>query len=351
MIINPYSYNGTLLQSTGFITSYPTDNVALSPSVTAQYVKRSGAWPVLSGSDFNAVALGLEVICTEPFMTTFETLVKVFNVEDETPRQLIVSDGTTTDQYYVYATPRSVVGGGGDGNNARVMLSLDNPIWTHVEQQTQVFATTSATDSTSVDNTGNADTYPIFEITPTGLPSSDFIYSRFVQILPTSTRPWPNRLLDVCGTSDGTGLDTAALVAGSKMQTDGDDFRVVRDGIEIDRQLSNMNTTDTHALTVCDMPGAKNMTLKTAIGTTDTVTEIELNYTSANKTLISGMKPRGRLILDTTYGSTDTEEFVYTRKTVTGTKLAFTISGRAARGTTAVDHAANSNVRNLPYAY
>lgn len=350
MIIIPLSFNGTSLQSTDFTTTYPQSNTGLTPTVNPQYVKRAGAWPVMSGADFNSTNIGLEVECLGSFMTTFETLVKVFNVEDETPRQLIVEDGSGGTQYSVYATPR-FISGGNDGPMARVTLALDHPIWQSVTQNSQVFATTSATDSTSVTAAGNANSYPIFEITPSSQPSSDYLYSRFLQIIPTSTDPWPNRFLDVLGSSDGTGMDTAALVSGGKMQADGDDFRLLRNGVEIDRQLSDINTTDTHMICVADMPAATFMTLKTAIGSTDTVTEVVLNVTADNKAKITSMPNAGRLILDTSLGSTDTEELTYTSKTITGTKLAFGINARAVRGTTAVDHAANTAVRWLPYDF
>lgn len=349
MIIVPVSFNGTSLQSTDFTASYPSDNEMLSPSVSPQYVDRAGAFPVLSGSNFNSTNLALEVLCASPFMTTFETLVKVFNVEDETPRQLIVKDTTTTDepQYSVYAIPRTIVGGN-DGDMARITLSLDSPIWESVVQNSQTFATTSATDSTSVDNTGNADAYPIFEITPTSAPADDYVYLRYLQVLPTSASPWNNRFLDVLDTTGG-GLDTAALVTAVKMQADGDDLRLLRNKVEIDRQLNGINTTDTHVITNIDMPAARDMTLKTAIGSTDDAGAIVLSYTTANKKHLTAMPRKGRVIIDSSLGSTDTEEFTYTAKTITSTTLSLTANTRAARGTTAVAHAAGSNVRFLPY--
>jgi len=353
MIIVPVSFNGTSLQSTDFASYYPPENKALSPSVNPQYIKRPGAWPVISGSDFLPTTIGLEVQCLGDFMTTFETLTQVFNVEDETPRQLIIKDTTTTDepQYSIYAIPKLVTGGD-DGEMARITLSVDSPpIWVATSQSSQAFATTSATDSTSVTNAGNADAYPVFEITPTSPPAGDYAYLRYLQVIPTSTKPWPARFLDVLGSSDGTGVDTAALVTAVKMQADGDDFRLYQNKVEIDRQLSNINTTDTHMITKVDLPAARTMTLKTAIGTTDTVTEVQLSYTSANKTVLSTCDGKGRIIIDSGLGTTDTEEFTYTSKTATSTKLSFTIANRAERGTVAVDHAAGSSVRFLPYDF
>jgi hypothetical protein len=92
------------------------------------------------------------------------------------------------------------------------------------------------------------------------------------------------------------------------------------------------------------------MTLKTAL-TTDAVSEIELNYTAANKAIVTAMPATGRLIIDSSIGSVDTEEFTYTAKTITATKLAFTVNARAVRSTVEAAHAANSNVRFLPYDF
>lgn len=360
MIIRPLSFNGTSLQSTDFEATIPP-SAPISPSVSTVFVKRAGAWPVYAGGDFNTTTFNIRVQCLNDWTETFETLTKVFNVEDETPRQLIIADTEDTSaenpkQYYVYAVPRQIVAEPA-GGIATVQLAFDDPIWQSVTQNSQTFATTSATDSTSVTANGNADSYPVLEFTPTSQPTTDYLYNKYLCVLPTSTDPWPNRFLDVTETTDGTGLDTAALIAAGKMQasTDpggaGGDLRLFRDGIEVDRELSNIATTDTHVITRCDMPAALNMTLKTAIGTTDTVTEIQLVYNTDNKSKISQMANTGRLILDTTQGSTDTEEFTYTARTITATKLAFTINARAVRGTVAVDHAAGTAVRRLPYDF
>lgn len=353
MILRPYSYNGTSLQSATYVADFPRASADLQMMTSSAYVKRAGATPVYAGKDYQPKTIPLEVLCSGAFMNTFEALNTLFDTKDETPRQFIcdeTSDSTTpSKQWYVYATPEQVLGGH-DGNMATITLALDNPIWQSVTQNSQTFATTSASDSTSVTNGGNDYAYPIFEITPTSLPASDYIYNVFIQALPTSTDPWNGRFLDLTGSSDTT-FDTAALVSGGKMQSDGDDLRVYRDGVEVDRWLNGMNTTDTHVIVVADMPALANMTLKTAIASTDTVTEVVLNYTANNKAAIKSMPASGRLILDSSIGSTDTEEFTYTAKTITDKKLAFTINARSVRNTTAFSFAANANVRYLPYDF
>lgn len=350
MILKPLSFNGTSLQSASYSTTFPRAQAEAQATANLGYVKRAGAYPMFAGKDFQPHTLNIEITCLGDFMAQLEDINQLFDVQDETPRVFICTDTQDSDkQYYVYATTKQVLGGH-DGPEMVVTLALDDPIWQSVVQNSQTFSITSATDSTSVTAGGNADSYPLFEITPTSNPSTDFIYSTYIQVLPQSANPWNNRPLCLTGATDTT-FDTAALVAAGKMQADGDDLRVFRNGVGVNFWVSGINTTDTKVWITENMPEARNMVLKSAIGATDTVTEIEVNYTEAGKTAIDAMPNTGLLILDTSIGSTDTEEFVYTSKTVTDTTLSFTIGTRAYRNTTALDHAAGSNVRHLPAGY
>lgn len=317
---------------------------------SAQFVRRAGAVPVYAGKDFQPFSIVLEVEAIHDFMAVFETLNTLFDTKDETPRQLIMQDiedasAENPKQYYVYATPTQVQGGH-DGSMATVTLAVDDPIWQSVTQNSQTFSTTASTGTTDVVNNGNDYAYPIFEVTAGTAPSTDYVYSQYIQVLPTSVYGWANRFLDITGTTDTT-FDSAALVAAGKMQAGGDDLRVFQNGVEIDRWLNGINTTDTHVIIRASLPGTREATLKTAIASTDTITEVELLYTTNNKSMITRCPDLGRLILDSALGSTDTEEFTYTARTITDTKLAFTINARSVRGTTAFSFAAAANVRFL----
>jgi hypothetical protein len=350
MILKPYSYNGTSLQSTDYVASFPETNGDLQIKSQPGYTKRAGAVPVYAGKDLVPQTLALEIIMQGDYMTLFESLNTLFDTKDETPLPFICTDEEdSSKQYYVYATPQQVQGGH-DGPMATVTLALDDPIWQSVTQNSQAWSITSSTSTTDVTINGNDDSYPIFEITPTSNPSTDFIYSNWLQVLPQSDRPWADRPLCITGATDTT-WDTAALVAAGKMQADGDDIRVFRNNIPIDFWVSGVNTTDTKVWVVSHMPEANNFTLKTAIGATDTVTEIEVPYSATSLDDFNPLPPNGLLILDASIGSTDTEEFAYSAKTVSDTKLSFTIHARANRNTTAVAHAAGCNVRYLPYGY
>lgn len=350
MILIPVSYAGTSLSSSDYSASFPREQASLQISSQPSYIKRAGAVPVYAGKDYQPHTLNLEILMQHDYMTLFESLNTLFDTKDETPKQFICQDTEDSNkQYYVYATAQQVLGGH-EGPMAVVTLALDDPIWQSTTDESHTWTITSSTSTTDVTNNGNDDAYPTFEITPTSSPSTDFIYTVYTQVLPRSSNPWTARPLCITGATDTT-WDTAALVAAGKMQADGDDIRVYQDGVATNFWVSGINTTDTKVWVVSDMPEARFMTLKTAIGATDTVTEIELQYTKTNLEHISNMPSRGLLILDASIGSTDTEEFGYSAKTITDTKLAFTIFGRSARNTSAFDHAAASNVRHLPHGF
>ena len=354
MILQPYSFNATSLQSTDYIADFPRSNSQLQLVANPSYIKRSGAVPVYAGKEAQPVVLNLEIIMQHDTWTLFESLNKLFDTKDETPRQFICQDidyvaSSDYVQYYVYATPKQVLGGH-DGTMATIALAIDDPIWQSVTQNSQTFSTTASTSSTDVSTIGNDYAYPIFEITAGTSASQGYANVTYLQVLPQSSYAWNNRFLDLCGSTDTT-FDTAALVTATKMQADGDDLRVFRDGVEVDRWLNGINTTDTHVIVSCDMPAAANMTLKTALASSGTITEIEITYTAANYEIMTRLPQNGRLIVDTTIGSTDSEEFTYTAKTVTDTKLAFTINARSVRGTVNIGHSVGNPVRFMPYAF
>jgi hypothetical protein len=349
VILIPSVYNGTSLQSTDFSTSFPRAQAQLQMSSQSGYVKRAGAPPVFTGKDFMPVSLTLEVLCLHDHQTLFETVNTLFDTKDETPRQLVCIDTEDSNKpYYVYATPDQVMGGH-DGPMAVVTLKIDDPIWQASTQDSTSWSITGSTGTINITTGGNDYSYPVFEITPTGSPTTDFVYTQYVYVLPRSDKPWASRPLAL--RPDSGTLDTAALVAAGKMQADGDDLRVYRNGLEQNRWLSGMNTTDTRVWVVADIPEARNFLLKTAIGATDTVTEIEVVLTASSHEQINYLPNSGFVMVDASYGATDSEVFSYTAKTYTDTKIAFTISTRSVEGTSGFDHAANANVRFMPYSY
>lgn len=364
MIISPYTYNGTNINDGSTYSAWiSAEQQAGAPPSRASYIRRSGAWPVYAGKEFQAGSIWLNIdvsangVVSSGWMGKFETLNQLFDFEEEDPVTFVIKDTSDSDtQYQVQVTPEGQPLFGNNGAIYSVKLALVDQVWKSVTQNSQSFAVVSATDSTTITNNGNAYAYPVLEVTPGT--AAGWTYSRAIQVLPTSASPWPGRALCLTSSTDGTTFDTAALVAAAKMQSSSDpggacgDIRVLRDGSEVDFWISGANSTDTKVWVISDMPAASNMTLGTAISTTDTITEVVLTNNTANRTLINALPAVGRLIIDSgTIGSTDTEEITYTGKTVNANKLAFTVSTRGVRNTDTFTHAANSAVRYLPYDF
>jgi len=124
---------------------------------------------------------------------------------------------------------------------------------------------------------------------------------------------------DICG----DGLDTDALVTASKMQADGDDLRVLVDGVEVDRWLDGINTTTTKVWCNLTWQAAVSATLGTAIASSGAITTIDAS------TDISGYPASGLLMIDD-------EVFTYTGRSSSAKQ--FTGVTRAAKGTSMAAH-------------
>lgn len=350
MIIKPYSYNATSLQSTDYITQIPRSSALAQIAANLTYVRRAGAEPVFAGKDFQPYNLPMEVLLQHDTMTLMESVNQLFDVRDETPRQLIIQDteDTSTDangkQYYVYATPKQVTGGS-DGNMATIQLGLDDSVWTSVKQYSQTWGFSTTNDSTSVTNNGNIKSYPAFDISVSAYPAgTGYIYNNYVTYIPPTTDAWNNMPLEICGDSDNVGLDTAALVAGNKALSSGNDFLVYIDGISVNRWFggAGFNTTDTKVWVNVNMPPRRTFTLKTAISNVGTPSTIDLTFTTVAKADLQAMPNQGRLLIDS-------EEFSYTSRNITTKTISVGGITRATRNTSAASHSAAAVVYWIPF--
>lgn len=337
----PITYNNTSLQSSDYQAYWPEAR-AMQGNVSALYTQRAGAWPFLSGKTYSENQITIGIICKHDFTDLFESLNALFDVQDETPRQLIVrddSDASSDNEYYIYAVPVSPIVT--DGNDYIVTLALETPIWQSVTEFSQTFSTTESTGSTDFPILGNCESYPIFEVTPGSASTADYTFNEYVLALPVSTSPWTNRPLRLS-------MDTQTPIGAGKMQADGDDLRVYRGETEIDRWLdsTSMNTTDTGIWINISMPPLRTMILGADIGSTDPTPNINITWQSCAP--MEQMNNTGRLLIDD-------EEFAYSSNNqvvgITPGSFAnyFGTSGRAQRNTSAGSHSAGATVTQIPY--
>jgi hypothetical protein len=181
-------------------------------------------------------------------------------------------------------------------------------------------------------NDGDDDAYPVVRIKPITAKTGGYSKKRWVAIKWKATagqNRYPTLIV----------MNTATEVSGGDMQADGDDLRVWSDGQEIDRWfgagtgvLYGPNHATTNIWVNLNWQATVSLTLKTAIGAGDTVTEIELNES------IDDLPESGILYLD----DTNTEAFTYTAKNAQDKKV--TGVTRATKGTSAGAHTAADTV-------
>ncbi len=349
MNLIPVSYNGHAINS-GSYESFIAPQTPIQPPVETLFVPRPGAWPVYAGKSFPESSITIGIKISGVVHTKIEELNNWFSVEDETMHQLIMSDGVGGTQYYVNATCRQA--GFMEGQNVYFTLSRESPVWQTVTQDSTSWTITASGDTDTITAAGNAESYPILEITPTGYPSGTWPYVQYVQEYPQSAYAWPKRYLEITGATAAAnyGMDTAALIAGGKMQATSDpagaggDIRVRVNGALVNYWIggAGINTTDTRIFITVDQPVKREMTLLTAIASTDTITTVSISPTAANIAAARLTSAKGRFIIDS-------EEFTYTGRTILSTAVTFTGIEQGVRNTTIASHSAGATVRILPY--
>ena len=346
MQLQPVSFNGIAINDgTNFISGIAGET-PMQPLVSPVFVRRAGAFPVYAGKEFLDQFLQIEVACQGDFNEQLETLNSIFSVTDETPRQFIVKDISDSDtQYYIYATPRSA--SPQFGTTVIITLAIADPIWRSVNENSQTWNITASGQSTDFAVSGNIDAYPVLEITPTSLPSEGYVYRRFIRLIPQSAYANNNRPVCISNTTDGAGLDTAALVTAGKAQATGADFLVFVNGVSVERWFgettdTEFNTAATRIWVNLSLPPKREATIRDAIASTDTVTSITLQNTDDNRLIMSALPNASRLLIGA-------EEFSYRGKTITQTVLRLNNVLRARRGTSAAGHSAGATATEIPF--
>jgi len=196
--------------------------------------------------------------------------------------------------------------------------------WRAEVEATDTWNITASGQTQPIDNLGEDDAYPVYTIKPTTNRTGGYAYRRWVPIEWLSANAGQKYPLAAT-------LNTHVLVPpqDTKMQADGDDLRVVVDGVEVYRWLDAMDSAATKVWFYTDFVGAPALTLKTTIAAGGAVASIELNED------ISKLPDSGILLIGT-------EAFVYSSRST----IDRAVSGveRGAKGTTPAQHLATVSV-------
>lgn len=221
------------------------------------------------------------------------------------------------------------------GDSVTFVLQAKEPFFTSTVQESTPWAVTASGQQVTVTPGGNLPAYPTIDFKPTAAKGAGFSYKRWV---PFENRA-PNPLVSYPYDITNGGLDTAALVAGGKMQADCDDLRVFIGGVEVDRWIADANTD--HTKVWINMSCVKKLSVTVGVATgVGAITTLTFANTTANFTAFDAMPAAGSALI------IESEIFTYTGKNRTARQ--FTGVTRACKGTAAANHVVGTAVRFLP---
>lgn len=326
------SYGGTSVNDgTSYVAGFSTGQEWGLPPTAARTVKRSGAWPVLGSVDRPAPVLNIVVqIVGANVRALRDQLLRLFDPESETPRALVVRDVSGSNERYVETLcermhPLTVGSNSAADVFVATLVVVGDPRWRSTTLTTDTWSITASGQTRVINNAGTDDAYPVIRVRPSLAKGSGYAYHRFVTIVWRSVNAAAS--YPVCLT-----LDTQALINAGKMRSDGNDLRVLVDGVDVDRWVSGINTTSTKVWFALNFQSRVVMTLKTAIPSAGSIDSIDVNES------IDDMPERGMLLIDS-------EVFTYTGRMLSERR--FTNVTRAAKRTSMAAHSAGTAVQWL----
>ena len=304
------------------------------PTASPEFTSRGQTWPYLAGKSINGSIFTFKIFMHGTLHSQLESLKNLFRTDDYTFRKLVAYDIADSNRaWYVEGfpvTPPTYSQSEG-GTELVVQLALKDPLWRENVQQSDAWSITATGQTQTITTRGNYPALPVFEIKPTSVRTAGngYTYKLFKAVYNPTANPMPNYPFAIP-------IDTAALVAGGKMQADGDDLRVMVDGIEIDRWLYNMNNAGTLVWININLKAKIELTISTAISNVGTPTTIDFAATSANDAALAKLPSTGILLIDS-------ELFTYSA--VNTAKRQVTVKERASKGTYAASHTTGATCR------
>ncbi len=321
MITEVVSFDGNV-----FLPDYAVDFVSGTkpglPPAKVETLRRIGAWPVIVAlqRNQNTHALLINIVDLDNVDTLRTQLFRWLDPEDETPKVFVCENHDGVEMYgyalcqelRLYSTPRFQ-----QVFVATLVVSGDVR-WRSTATASDEWPITATAQTRAIVNAGEDEAYPVFTFEPTTGKTGGYAYRAWVTV------PW---------SSENAGstypllaeMDTATPVGAGKMQADGDDLRVLVDGLQVDRWLDDMNAAATKIWFNADFVGAPSLTLATQIPGAGDIASIEFN-----EDVEVALLPESGILL------IDDEAFVYTARNLLD--AAVTGITREAKGTTAALH-------------
>lgn len=321
------SFDGLALNDANFAAWFPDEDDTFFnlPSIETQELTPAGAWPELTSIVRSGKTFKIAVECLGTFASQLDTLKGAFDTKKPGLRKLLLVDGSAKQwQMWVKCTRHPVI----DVSYSEFSLYAPDATLRSETETTVTQAVTASGQTWNVTPVGNdTEIRPKITITPKNALTGGYGYKVYRPIInPLTDRAFQNYGFDVTGAA----LNTAALVSGGKMQADGDDFRVLIAGVEVDRWLSGMNGANTKTWVNINLQPNIQLTLSGSLTNVQAVTVLNFKKTAANKAALKKLPQAGGTIIR------GGEAFIYT--SVDGDKYRLTGVTRGANGTAQVAH-------------
>lgn len=298
------SFDGTAINDgTTYTAGLATGDEWGLPRVKPRVIKRQGLWPVLSGVDRPGRKITLFVrVEASTKRTSRDALTRLFDPEDETPKELIVEDEDGTGDRYVNAICESFeplrIGGYASLDTFIARLAVHGDVrWRSTSEDSDVWTITGTGDTENITNDGTDDAYPILEIEPTSSKSGGYAHKRFAAVVWKSERGATNYPIRI-GPFDTTGC-----------LANGDDIRVFVNGGEYERWFKDVQTANTYLWVTLDFGEAKTGALLTPIAASGSISTIDLRaWDETEADNLNNWPTEGLVLIDSevfSYGARD----------------------------------------------
>ena len=240
------------------------------PASSVAAMERTGAWPIVTALQRkkNQLFLIIKILDYTNLDALRAQLFHWFDPDDETPKALVVENGSGIPQYVyalcdelqLYKDPRHQ-------EVFVATLTVDgDPLWRAAAESPDTWNITATGQTHTITNTGEADAYPILDIKPTAQKGGGYTYRRWIPIIWNLDTACANYTLEVTST-EGIGFNHAALVGAGKAQASGDDLRVEVNGLQVDRWLGGPDTANCKVWVNFNFAPAQTATLLDIVGT------------------------------------------------------------------------------------
>ena len=268
-----------------------------------------------------------------------EIIKGYFNIQDTQRHNLVAKDTADSDrQWYLTGFPIRIVEQ--EPNSFIVTFQVEMPIWRVVTPLTFSWDITASGDSSTFTNIGNVKVKPVITVTPTEVKANatSYTYRRWISVYNNLDVTY-NAPIEIGGPLDTDALTTA------KMQADGDDLRVLVDGVEVDRWLQDMDSATTEVWINLNLSPRHEGTLKTTLPNNTTDVTVVFNQTSANLKMLKHLATAANQVI-----LIESEAITYDRDNVDFANYQITGCKRAQKDTSEAEHTGGSlTIRHIEH--